>query len=115
MYLYIVQNTNRSDWLFRVTRQLATNLRAQFKSRIDVTLGSRKEGLRRVLQYRSPQAGSPVDSLVVNWGYEPIMPRNVVVWDELPMATHVIVGIYLFAVGECDILLGRHYIKSVYS
>ena len=58
---------------------------------------------------------SPVDTLVVNWGYEPIMPRNVVVWDELPMATHVIVGIYLFAVGECDILLGRHYIKSVYS
>ena len=43
---------------------------------------------------------SPVESLVVNWGYEPIMPRNDVVWEELSTATHVFVGIYLFAVGK---------------
>lgn len=46
------------------------------------------------------EGSSPIETLVVNWGYEPIMPRNVVVWDELPMATHILAGIYLFAIGR---------------
>ena len=48
---------------------------------------------------------SPVEGLVVNWGYEPIMPRNDVVWEELSTTTHVFTGIYLFAVGNhCRLL-----------
>ena len=43
---------------------------------------------------------SPVESLVSKWGYEPIMPRNDVVWEELSTTTHVLVGIYLFSVGN---------------
>ena len=43
--------------------------------------------------------GSPVSKLVKDWGYEPIMPANVATWEPLSSTTHVLVGLYLFAVG----------------
>ena len=42
---------------------------------------------------------SPVEQLVHDWGYEPIMPRNEVQWEQMSMAAHITVGIYLLAAG----------------
>jgi hypothetical protein len=44
--------------------------------------------------------GSPVDKLVHDWGYEPLMPENIVHWEPLTSTTHIAVGIYLFTVGK---------------
>ena len=42
---------------------------------------------------------SPVEQLVHDWGYEPIMPRNEVQWEQMSMPAHITVGIYLLAAG----------------
>jgi hypothetical protein len=44
--------------------------------------------------------GSPVNQLVHDWGYEPLMPENNVHWEPLTSTAHIVVGIYLFAVGK---------------
>ena len=45
------------------------------------------------------EAVSPVEQLVHDWGYEPIMPRNEVQWEQMSMAAHITIGIYLLAAG----------------
>ena len=42
---------------------------------------------------------APVEQLVHDWGYEPIMPRNEVQWEQMSMPAHITVGIYLLAAG----------------
>ncbi len=52
------------------------------------------------MSFEEELEGSPVDRLVHDWGYEPLMPENIVHWEPLTKATHIAVGIYLFIVGK---------------
>ena len=42
----------------------------------------------------------PLTKLLEDWGYEDLLPDNVIEWPTLPYGLHVAIGIYLFVSGE---------------
>ena len=46
------------------------------------------------------QDKDPLTKLLEDWGYQHLLPENVIAWPALPYALHVAIGIYLFASGK---------------